>query len=263
MAACVLIPLAVPQASTAAKAAPCGETVQVGLGDTLAAIARRCDVEIPALLKANRTIRDPNVIPLGAELTIPGAAGDGARAEPAGAISTGAGPRRHVIAPGDTLSSIARRHRIDVADMIAANPDVDPGFLAVGATLRLPGAAGSYSASTGEPETAQIQVEPSAGPPGARVTLSASGLAPDERVLVGGGTYGGSHLILRRSRTDAEGRLDVSLRIPAWASDEKRFGFVVEMPRKGLVLRSGPVTIASPEPSKPQTSGAGGAQRKR
>lgn len=68
-----------------AETEACGPTRTVGVGDTLTNIAVRCGVSPRALLEANPQIRDPNVVPLGVELTIPGGsarAGDEAIADP-------------------------------------------------------------------------------------------------------------------------------------------------------------------------------------
>lgn len=44
----------------------------------------------------------------------------------------------HAVQPGETLSHIALRYGVSVADLRAANPDVRPRFLRVGATLTVP-----------------------------------------------------------------------------------------------------------------------------
>lgn len=66
----------------AAQASGCGPTHVVAVGDTLTNIAERCGVTPQALLEANPVIRDPNVVPLGAALTIPGGAAQAPSATP-------------------------------------------------------------------------------------------------------------------------------------------------------------------------------------
>ncbi len=44
----------------------------------------------------------------------------------------------HAVAPGETLSHIAMRYGVSVDDLRAANPDVRPRYLRVGATLTVP-----------------------------------------------------------------------------------------------------------------------------
>lgn len=52
----------------------------------------------------------------------------------------------HTVAPGETLSHIARRYRISVSDLRAANPDVRPRYLRVGARLTVPIVTGARGA---------------------------------------------------------------------------------------------------------------------
>jgi LysM repeat protein len=56
----------------------------------------------------------------------------------------------HVIAAGDTFSSIAARYKITVAELEAANPKVNEKKLRVGKVLTIP--AGAHGATKSEPE---------------------------------------------------------------------------------------------------------------
>ena len=53
----------------------------------------------------------------------------------------------HIVVSGETLSHIARRYRMSVADLEAANPNVRPRFLRIGARLTVPVAANRRSGS--------------------------------------------------------------------------------------------------------------------
>ncbi len=44
----------------------------------------------------------------------------------------------YVVKPGDTPSSIAEAEGVDLDDLLAANPDVDPNALSVGDELKIP-----------------------------------------------------------------------------------------------------------------------------
>ncbi len=44
----------------------------------------------------------------------------------------------YVVKPGDTPSSIAEAEGVDLDELLAANPDVDPNALTVGDELKLP-----------------------------------------------------------------------------------------------------------------------------
>lgn len=48
----------------------------------------------------------------------------------------------YVVQPGDTLSFIASRFNVPLADLIAANPSIDPNFLSAGQEIIIPGLEG-------------------------------------------------------------------------------------------------------------------------
>lgn len=94
-------------------------------GDTLGVVARSHHVSVDALARANG-ITNPNRVFAGQVLTIPGAA-------PA------APPRVHVIASGETLGAIARRHGVTVDALARANGIANPNRIRAGQRLTLPG----------------------------------------------------------------------------------------------------------------------------
>ncbi len=71
----------------------CGAERVVAVGDTLTNVARRCGVTPEALLEANPQIRDPDILPLGTTMAIPGGGTgeSGADADAAPAPSAPAG----------------------------------------------------------------------------------------------------------------------------------------------------------------------------
>jgi tyrosinase len=82
-------------------------------GDTLTAIANRFGVSVADLEAANPQISDPNRIFPGQIITIPGS-------------SPAPGPA-YVVQSGDTLTAIANRFGVSLADLEAANPQIsDP-----------------------------------------------------------------------------------------------------------------------------------------
>ena len=104
-------------------------------GDTLGSIAARFGVTVDDILRANPQIRDVNLIYPGMVLFIPGAAvGPPPRPTPP--------PRRtrpYIVQRGDTLSVIARRFGVTVADILAVNPQItDPNVLRVGQRIFIP-----------------------------------------------------------------------------------------------------------------------------
>lgn len=105
-------------------------------GDTLSAIASRHGVSVSELAQTNG-VANPDLIRVGQVLTIPG--------EPAPSATptrpAGDHPRAHVVQPGESLSAIAARYRIPVADLITANGISNPNRILVGSQLRLDSSA--------------------------------------------------------------------------------------------------------------------------
>jgi murein DD-endopeptidase MepM/ murein hydrolase activator NlpD len=95
-------------------------THQVQPGETLAAIARLYQVDVAVVKQANGLKNDQ--IRAGQVLAIPGG-------QPA---------QRIAVAEGDSLWGLASRFGTTVSDILAVNPDIDPGHLKIGAILTLP-----------------------------------------------------------------------------------------------------------------------------
>jgi murein DD-endopeptidase MepM/ murein hydrolase activator NlpD len=120
-----------PPVSAAVAAAPPaaapGSATQhrVASGDRLGAVAEAYGVSLQALAEAN-DLSPPYVIHVGQVLQVP-----------AGAKAT---PVRYAVRQGDTLSTIARRFDVAMADVAAANGIRSPYRLGVGQSLEIPGA---------------------------------------------------------------------------------------------------------------------------
>ena len=125
---------------------------QVRKGDSLSAIARRNGVTVGALTAANH-LTNPHLIVVGQWLVIPRALAPGA--EPASApvaratlVPTAApadapaeSPLVYVLHGGDSLSAVARRFKVTVAALVAANGIRNPNRVPVGLKLTIPGQA--------------------------------------------------------------------------------------------------------------------------
>ena len=131
-------------------------------GDTLSQVAANHGVSVAELAEANG-VGDPNRVPAGMELKIPGraeepsqakrpkGARDRAKAPDAGAGGTGGDPvarpgdagsgeaRVHTVAPGDSLSAIAARYGVTVRTLAEANGIPDVHRIVVGQRLAVPG----------------------------------------------------------------------------------------------------------------------------
>ncbi|MEL7565536.1 MAG: LysM peptidoglycan-binding domain-containing protein [Dehalobacterium sp.] len=106
-----------------------GEVYTVRAGDTLYAIARRFNVTIADILAANPIITNPDNLVVGWNLCIP-------VEEPAPPECEG---EIYVVRSGDTLTAIARRFNVTVADILAVNPLIsDPNNLIVGLKICIP-----------------------------------------------------------------------------------------------------------------------------
>lgn len=131
--------------STAAPAPSAARTHTVSGGETLAGIARRYGVSVGAVVTANR-ISNPNLIRTGAVLTIPAGsapASPGAATGTTAWSATGGTTGRtgvsgtHTVAPGETLTAIAARYGVPVAELAAANGVLRPWSLYANARLQL------------------------------------------------------------------------------------------------------------------------------
>jgi LysM repeat protein len=153
------------------------------------------------------------------------------------------------VAPGDTLSSIARRCGRTVSALISANPHLaDPNILPVGFKLTLTQDPQSEGGSQNEfaEGTHVIAVEPTVLTPGGRITVTASNMPPGAQVWIKGGNSRSPkhHLILRGARVDDRGELSARLRLPKWLKAvDGNFTLSVEIPRAGLTLKSDPLKV--------------------
>lgn len=127
--------------TTASKGAA---TYTVRRGDTLIGIARHLQVPAADLARANG-ITDQNRLLAGRVLKLP-ARGAASRTlapapKPAGALVLRGGVGTHVVARGETLSAIASRHRVSVADLAALNALRRADVIRIGQRLQVPGAS--------------------------------------------------------------------------------------------------------------------------
>lgn len=179
-------------------------TYVVRTGDTLAEIARRHRVSVEALQQANN-LRRERIRP-GERLRIPSRARS--RAVPA---------RRYTVRHGDTLARIARRHRVSVQDVQAANR-LRGESIRAGETLWIP-----HRGVTGAQVRAALRTGNPASAPDVRPELSEEEAAAVEaraRELSLGGAWVGQRLL----REEADPRwvaaagdpaaLDGTLRMP-------------------------------------------------
>ena len=121
-------------------------TITVAPGDTIHAIARRYGVSSAAIVQANG-LSSAASIQAGQHLVIPGyhSGNRPVAARPSATIAAKQGPRSapggvHVVAPGETLSSVARLYGYSRTSVARANAIAADTKLKVGQQLTIPGA---------------------------------------------------------------------------------------------------------------------------
>jgi LysM repeat protein len=111
-------------------------THTVAAGDTLWALAKHYATTPQAIATANH-LRDPNLIPIGASLLIPGAAP--AAQPPAGAPAPAAAPAwvTHTVVAGENLTGIAAKYGVGLPVLVAQNAIADPDLITIGSVLKV------------------------------------------------------------------------------------------------------------------------------
>jgi LysM repeat protein len=119
-------------AAPAPAATESGAVHTVSTGEVLSAIAERYGVRLEMIIAANG-LPNPDLVHPGQDLVIPGAADTGAGTGAASSVV-------HVVAAGETLSSIAARYGIDLSRLADANNLADHDFIVSGERILIPGA---------------------------------------------------------------------------------------------------------------------------
>lgn len=116
-------------------------------GDSLYSIAIDHDTTIDDLLAANPDLEgDPPILYPDDEIQLPDCGDNVTRAAPT-LTATTAAPRVtgtatsgevYIVEPGDTVFNIARRYGLTVAEIVAANPGLDPDRISIGQRIIIP-----------------------------------------------------------------------------------------------------------------------------
>ena len=106
-------------------------------GETLHSIARRNGVSVSSIIKWNK-ITDPAKLKVGEKIIISELLPSPISVPSPDRISS-AGSADYVIASGDTFYSIARRHKMDLSELRALNPNVNIHLLSPGKKLSVSG----------------------------------------------------------------------------------------------------------------------------
>lgn len=171
--------LMIPQKGAAGKtAAAAGSAIHVVRpGETYSSIAPKYRTSVDKLTKANPTV-NPNKLQTGMKLVIPGtvaagtslASSSGLPAPPPPASEKKAATT-HTVAPGESLSVIAAKHKVSTASLQKANNLANPNALKIGQKLIVPGgnAPASSAAKSAAGSTTKQKPKPAAN------TASSSG----------------------------------------------------------------------------------------
>lgn len=198
---------------TMAAGGPCGQSYTVVFGDTLNQIAERCQTSIPALLRANPGIDNPNLIYVGTRLEIPPPQEEDSQTV-------------YTVRRGDTLGQIAAKFQTTVSALVRANPEItNPDLITVGQRLAIP--------EQREPDRPTVTISPTRGPPGTTVQVRGRGLPPSTSLQVGAGVVNTEFGVVDRAATDRNGRLNTELTIPNFAQPGEEWVVVVRQVEQG------------------------------
>ena len=155
------------KARSSTRTAPATATAtkhKVQSGDTLGALALRYGVSVAALSAANPQLKDPRSMRVGQVLNVPGTSAPAAARTVARApAETTPAPSvtKHKVQSGDTLASLARRYKVGIDALSAANPQLkDPHSLRVGQTLTVPAPGTTVAKATSGKTPTTYKVQP-------------------------------------------------------------------------------------------------------
>ncbi len=151
--------VALPVSNTPSKTYSSASSHTVKAGDTFSSISRKYGVSVSALIIANPKVK-PSKIAINQKLVIPQAnskavaSAPKVKATPKKATLTSSSTQTistkgtYKVAKGDTFYGIAKKHKISLASLSAANPGVNPGKLKIGQSIRLTKSASKPSKTT-------------------------------------------------------------------------------------------------------------------
>jgi murein DD-endopeptidase MepM/ murein hydrolase activator NlpD len=157
-----------------------GTPVVVAQGETITSLSHRYKVPTQAIMQANK-ISNPAAIQPGQHLVIPRYVNHGGPAKlahaalprnpsPQPAAAVPSGPSEHAVASGETLTSIAHRHRISVRELVLANNMTAEMPLKIGMKLTIPAKAAAVAKNA--------PAAPAAAAPAGKAQVVASLKAP-------------------------------------------------------------------------------------
>ena len=165
---------------------PGSTTIIVGTSDTLETLSRRYNVTPAAILQANGYKGPRNLSP-GQQLIIPRQTAVSAAPALAAPVSkpasVAAAPAVHIVNPGDTLLSVARRNHVSLSELARANSLESTAKLRLGMKLTVPGAKTAAAAPAAQPATVAVAAQPVAAVAAPATKMAAAGGPPQSARL--------------------------------------------------------------------------------
>lgn len=210
-----------PFASAQNVASPCGDSVEVRRGDTLSALAERCEVPEGRLLAANPTLDGSSDLIIGQSISTRSAArqaGERLWGDVKGAVGQ----------TSEALQGVASGLNGTAQDILDKNPDLRSRVESLGSSLGVSGNQAT-AAPTVEVTTRQGQ---------ATMDVAAAGLPTDTAVLINVGPVGAASQEVAQARTAADGTLRQNVPLPDWLPAGKRAVLTITDGERNVLVRS-------------------------
>lgn len=190
--------------------AQCGDSVTVESGDTLYSIAQRCKTSVGAIVSANPSIDNPNVIYVGQRISLPGRGGPEV---PAGNV------QRYKVQPGEHLIAVANLFGTTLDRLLELNPGIDtPNTIEAGTVINVPGSSGR----------ANIEISPRTGQEGESLRVLGENFPPNARIEIGAGPPASEYEIIGSTSTGGNGMFDTRVTLPDVRPNRDEYVIVVK-----------------------------------
>lgn len=207
------------QAQDAARA--CQDTIKIERGDTISAIAERCDLSETRLLALNPGVEGSSDLVVGQRIsTKTDAAGAGGQ--------LWSDFKNAVGETSSALENVAKGINSSAQDILAKNPDLRSRIENLGSSLNMSGEGSSASVA--------VQIVPKTEQ--ADIRISAKGLPSNVDVGINIGAVGSASENVARIRTGSKGTLSESVRLPGWLPRDKRLVVTITGDEHNVLARS-------------------------
>lgn len=196
----------------------CQDQILVERGDTLSAIAERCDISEARILAANPRLEGSSDLVIGQVLatqSVGKQVGDNLWGSFKGAVGQ----------TGDALEGVAKGVNSSAQEILDRNPNLRSGIDSLGATL------------TGR-ASGRVTLKLLPATPEADVEITATDLPANQAVRLNVGAVGAASESVREARTSADGTLTESIVLPGWLPAQKQVVVTITDEQQNVVARS-------------------------